>query len=173
MLIYGPAAAAAFCVKTSLYCVNCNNNKISSKSSNLTRFGRRCILAGSFLAAAAVLVPAALPAEVPQNLETLSNIPQTLSGECSSAKDCKKPRIQRPKSRKAELCTIKCVTTCITGGDRSLGEGPFNIRGYDLWWFLRKGFGVEITGQQRQRIFLQSLDDEANKEDAGKNPCDL
>ncbi|KAK8581337.1 hypothetical protein V6N13_144366 [Hibiscus sabdariffa] len=129
MLIYGPAAAAAFCVKTSLYCVNCNSSNISSKSSNLTRFGRRYILAGSFLAAAAVLVPAALPAEVPQDLETLSNIPQTLSGECSSAKDCKKPRIQRPKSRKAELCTIKCVTTCITGGDRSLGEGPFNIRG--------------------------------------------
>ncbi|KAL4335804.1 hypothetical protein GQ457_07G032900 [Hibiscus cannabinus] len=128
MLIYGPATA--FCVKTSLYCVNSNSSNISSKSSsNLTRLSRRCILAGSFLAAtAAVLVPAAAPAEVPQDLETLSNIPQTLSGECSSAKDCKKPRIQRPKSRKAESCTIKCVTTCIRGGDGSPGEGPFNIR---------------------------------------------
>ncbi|PPR86986.1 hypothetical protein GOBAR_AA33707 [Gossypium barbadense] len=106
-----------------------NNKKVSSKSSNnLTRFSRRCNLAGSFLAAAAVLVSAATPAEVPQDSETLSNIPQTLSGECSSAKDCKKPRIQRPKSRKAETCTIKCVTTCIRGGDGSPGEGPFNIR---------------------------------------------
>ncbi|GMI81968.1 hypothetical protein HRI_001866100 [Hibiscus trionum] len=122
MLIYGPAAA--FCVKTCLYCVNSK-----SSSSNLTRFGRRCILAGSFLAAAAVIVPAAVTAEVPQDLETLSNIPQTLSGECSSAKDCKKPRIQRPKSRKAESCTLKCVSTCITGADRSPGEAPFNIRG--------------------------------------------
>ncbi|KAE8656915.1 checkpoint serine/threonine-protein kinase BUB1-like [Hibiscus syriacus] len=106
------------------------SSDVSSKSSsNLNRFSRRCILAGSFLAAsAAVLVPAAAPAEVPQDLETLSNIPQTLSGECSSAKDCKKPRIQRPKSRKAESCTIKCVTTCIRGGDGSPGEGPFNIR---------------------------------------------
>ncbi|KAE8658694.1 Mitochondrial import inner membrane translocase subunit tim-10 isoform 2 [Hibiscus syriacus] len=130
MLIYGPAAA--FCVQNSLYCFNSNSNSsnISSKSSSdLNRFSRRCILAGSFLAAtAAVLVPAAAPAEVPQDLETLSNIPQTLSGECSSAKDCKKPRIQRPKSRKAESCTIKCVTTCIRGGDGSPGEGPFNIR---------------------------------------------
>ncbi|RVW59299.1 hypothetical protein CK203_101690 [Vitis vinifera] len=39
--------------------------------------------------------------------ETLSNIPQTLSGECPSVQDCKKARIQRPKSRKAESCTIK------------------------------------------------------------------
>ncbi|XP_058228220.1 uncharacterized protein LOC131336405 [Rhododendron vialii] len=63
--------------------------------------------------------------------ETLSDIPQMLSGECSaaSAQDCKKARIQRPKSRKAESCTIKCVTTCIRGGgDGSPGEGPLNLR---------------------------------------------
>lgn len=68
--------------------------------------------------------------------ETFANIPQLLSGECSdssseilsSSKDCKKVRIQRPKSRKAETCTIKCVTTCIRGGLGSPGEGPFNIR---------------------------------------------
>ncbi|XP_061368990.1 uncharacterized protein LOC133311878 isoform X2 [Gastrolobium bilobum] len=59
--------------------------------------------------------------------ETLSNIPQTLSGECTSAKDCKKARIQKPKSRKAESCTIKCVTTCIRGGEGSPGEGPLNV----------------------------------------------
>ncbi|XVF23251.1 hypothetical protein REPUB_Repub13aG0020400 [Reevesia pubescens] len=130
MVIYGPAAA--FCVRTSLYCVNSNNssNNIPRKSSsNLTRYSRRCNLAASFLAAAAaVIVSAVGAAEVPQDSETLSNIPQTLSGECASAKDCKKPRIQRPKSRKAESCTIKCVTTCIRGGDGSPGEGPLNIR---------------------------------------------
>ncbi|KAK7262048.1 hypothetical protein RIF29_28376 [Crotalaria pallida] len=76
----------------------------------------------SFLAAAAVAIAAS------ESVETLSNIPQTLSaGECTSPKDssCKKPKIQRPKSRKAESCTIKCVTTCIRGGE---GEGPFNVR---------------------------------------------
>ncbi|CAI0442025.1 unnamed protein product [Linum tenue] len=60
--------------------------------------------------------------------ETLGNVPQTLAGECEAeeGKDCKKAmRIQRPKSRKAETCTVKCVNTCIRGGD---GEGPLNIR---------------------------------------------
>ncbi|KAG2324462.1 hypothetical protein Bca52824_007190 [Brassica carinata] len=56
----------------------------------------------------------------PQDGETLSNVPQTLSGE-----DCKKQRIQRPKSKNAEKCTVKCVNTCIRSGD---GEGPLNIR---------------------------------------------
>lgn len=60
--------------------------------------------------------------------ETLSNIPQELSGECPTLKDCRKPRIQRPKSRKAESCTTKCVNTCIRGGEGSPGEGPLNIR---------------------------------------------
>ncbi|KAM7471968.1 hypothetical protein LguiA_010151 [Lonicera macranthoides] len=66
--------------------------------------------------------------------ETLSNIPQTLSSrECLSGgqEECEKkvrPRIQKPKSRKAESCTIKCVTTCIRGGDGSPGEGPLNVR---------------------------------------------
>ncbi|CAN0840419.1 hypothetical protein LINGRAHAP2_LOCUS2819 [Linum grandiflorum] len=61
--------------------------------------------------------------------ETLGNVPQTLAGECGEeeGKDCnkKKMRIQRPKSRKAEVCTVKCVNTCIRGDE---GEGPFNIR---------------------------------------------
>ncbi|KAK1431227.1 hypothetical protein QVD17_14532 [Tagetes erecta] len=66
----------------------------------------------------------------PDAAETLSNIPQTLSGECVQGQDgdCIKARIQKPKSRKAESCTIKCVTTCIRGGDGSPGEGPFNVR---------------------------------------------
>ncbi|KAL8139199.1 hypothetical protein V2J09_005200 [Rumex salicifolius] len=62
-----------------------------------------------------------------QDTETLSNIPPSLSGEiCSSdTPTCKKPlKIQRPKSRKAETCTVKCLNTCIRGG----GEGPFTIR---------------------------------------------
>ncbi|XWS20576.1 hypothetical protein CRYUN_Cryun31cG0114100 [Craigia yunnanensis] len=125
MLIYGPGAA--FYVRTSLFCVNSNISKNIS-SNNITRYSRRCNLAASFLAAAAVIISAAGAAEVPQDSETLSNIPQTLSGECASAKDCKKPRIQRPKSRKAESCTVKCLTTCIRGGEGSPGEGPFNIR---------------------------------------------
>ncbi|KAI4325187.1 hypothetical protein MLD38_030605 [Melastoma candidum] len=68
--------------------------------------------------------------------ETLSNVPQSLSSsgcEAESAssslsKDCQKPRIQHPKSRRAESCTVKCVNTCIRGGDGAPGEGPLNIR---------------------------------------------
>lgn len=77
----------------------------------------------------AVVPDADADADVLQSEEsgTLSNVPQMLSGDCTSG-DCKKPRIQRPKSRKAETCTVKCLTTCIRGGLGSPGEGPFNIR---------------------------------------------
>ncbi|GLJ24876.1 hypothetical protein SUGI_0475780 [Cryptomeria japonica] len=54
--------------------------------------------------------------------DAFSDIPQTLSGAD------KGPRIQKPKSRKAESCTIKCVVTCIRGGAGSPGEGPLNVR---------------------------------------------
>ncbi|KAK6911217.1 hypothetical protein RJ641_023310 [Dillenia turbinata] len=54
--------------------------------------------------------------ELPQDSETLSYIPQTISRECATVQDCKKGRIQHPKSRKAENCVGKCVTTCIQGG---------------------------------------------------------
>lgn len=61
--------------------------------------------------------------------ETFSNVPQTLSGDCvDGQKDCKKARIQKPKSRQAETCTVKCVNTCIRGGSGSPGEGPLNVR---------------------------------------------
>ncbi|XP_075491963.1 uncharacterized protein LOC142530082 isoform X1 [Primulina tabacum] len=65
-----------------------------------------------------------------QQEETLSNIPQTLSSECTAEpKDCKRRyKIQRPKSRKAESCTSKCTTVCMQGGFGSPGEGPFSIR---------------------------------------------
>lgn len=93
--------------------------------------------AAAILAAAAVIASPAPSAatetsasisEQQEESTTLSNIPQTLSGECAQPSDCKKARIQRPKSRKAESCTIKCVGTCIRGGDGSPGEGPLNIR---------------------------------------------
>ncbi|XP_058113408.1 uncharacterized protein LOC131256556 isoform X3 [Magnolia sinica] len=72
------------------------------------------------IAAAAMVFSSAVQSP---DTETLSNIPQTLSGE-----DGKPARIQRPKSRKAESCTVKCVTTCIRGGAGSPGEGPLNAR---------------------------------------------
>ncbi|KAK4774660.1 hypothetical protein SAY86_009595 [Trapa natans] len=61
--------------------------------------------------------------------ETLSNIPPELSGECPTPKNCRKPRIQRPKSRKAESCTSNCLTTCIYGGDGLPGQGLLLSRG--------------------------------------------
>lgn len=104
--------------------ITCNRpSRASCRSYGLTFAG--------FLSAAAVIASGAA-ADTIQQPETLSNIPQTLSGECISAKDCKKAKIQRPKSRKAESCTIKCVTTCIRGGEGSPGEGPFNVRRYTL-----------------------------------------
>ncbi|KAK1317711.1 hypothetical protein QJS10_CPA05g02498 [Acorus calamus] len=71
--------------------------------------------------------------------DTLSNVPQTLSGGgrvllpyVSFRDDPGGPtRIQRPKSRRAESCTVKCVTTCIRGGAGSPGEGPLNARSGD------------------------------------------
>ncbi|GAB4848283.1 hypothetical protein Ancab_002949 [Ancistrocladus abbreviatus] len=88
-------------------------------SCSIHDIGHRAI---GLVAAAAVL------SSTVEGDETLSNIPPLLSGECAATQDCKKPRIQRPKSRKAESCTIKCVTTCIRGGEGSPGEGPFNVR---------------------------------------------
>ncbi|KFK42278.1 hypothetical protein AALP_AA2G235100 [Arabis alpina] len=76
-------------------------------------------IAAAITMASVSLAYAELPPP-PQDGETLSNVPQTLSGD-----DCKKQRIQRPKSKNAEKCTVKCVNTCIRSGD---GEGPINIR---------------------------------------------
>ncbi|CAL0332111.1 unnamed protein product [Lupinus luteus] len=95
-----------------------------SKSVKSNCFSFSLALTG-FLAATAVIASAA------ELEETLSNIPQTLSSECTAtdSSSCKKPKIQRPKSRKAESCTVKCVTTCIRGG---AGEGPLNLTRYTL-----------------------------------------
>lgn len=91
------------------------------------KVSRACSVAVTLLTTATVIACVATAADEP---ETLSNIPQTLSGECTVPKDCKKARIQKPKSRNAESCTGKCVTTCIRGGEGSPGEGPFNVIRY-------------------------------------------
>lgn len=81
-----------------------------------------------------MLATAVVLSTPPPSEETLSNIPQELSGKSCDPmdKECDqgnmKNRIQRPKSRNAESCTTKCVGTCIRGGDGSPGEGPFNVR---------------------------------------------
>ena len=132
MLIYGSTTPIL------LHTINTSNKKtngiIIRSTSQLTRASRKCIVAtAGFLAAAAVLASAAtvgLAIESSEQGDTLANIPQTLSGECILPNDCKTARIQKPKSRQAESCTIKCVTTCIRGGEGSPGEGPFNVRRY-------------------------------------------
>jgi hypothetical protein len=162
MLTHSPCPAIFHRTSTNLGVVNCNINnnarsiinKNTSSSSGIiknttTHLIGACsscrVAVTGFLAAAAVITSAAAGVgaiEAPQDSETLSNIPQTLSGECALPKDCKKARIQRPKSRKAESCTIKCVTTCIRGGEGSPGEGPLNVRRYQVYpqydfsWFV-------------------------------------
>ncbi|KAM7263708.1 hypothetical protein ACFE04_001391 [Oxalis oulophora] len=112
-----------------------NLNITNNNSITYLRLTRVSSIATGLLAAIVVLAsPATAIDSTPQqqkqqqeDSETLSNIPLELSGECDSPnpKDCRKPRIQRPKSRKAETCTVKCLTTCTRGAG---GEGPFNIR---------------------------------------------
>ncbi|KAL9247204.1 hypothetical protein vseg_020660 [Gypsophila vaccaria] len=105
---------------------------IQSPTQQLLKFTRsKCgAFAGIGALAAAVVLSTPAPAE-----ETLSNIPQNLAGnscEFSNSSDCeemKVKRIQKPKSRNAERCTSKCVTTCTRGGEGSPGEGPLNLRG--------------------------------------------
>ncbi|KAL5749440.1 hypothetical protein ACOSP7_024043 [Xanthoceras sorbifolium] len=127
MLIHHVPTPAPF----NLACLNTNKN-ISCQylpSKGISCCSISTTTAGLFAAAAVLITSVSAAAiETPQEAETLSNIPQQLSGECASPMDCTKPRIQRPKSRKAESCTIKCVTTCIRGGEGSPGEGPFNVR---------------------------------------------
>lgn len=132
MVIYG-----AKLLLPSMPTIKCNNytpNNFSDKVIRSTASSRRMSIVSIVASAAAAAVACALAQEPPQP-ETLSNIPQTLSGECPSPEVCRKAKIQRPKSRKAESCTSKCVTTCIQGGDGSPGEGPLNVRRYELDFF--------------------------------------
>lgn len=97
--------------------------------------------------AEALAVPAQIETQQEVLGETFSNVPQTLSGDCvDGQKNCKKARIQRPKSRQAETCTVKCVNTCIRGGSGSPGEGPLNVRRYDLY--------VNLTTKPLLKLFL-------------------
>lgn len=131
MPIYVPASALLNRISIRFaYLNNSKNHKALIKKTSRNCCCSIATTASGFYAAAVVIAAAASGGiGTPQDqAETLSNIPQELSGECASGNDCRKPRIQRPKSRKAESCTIKCVTTCIQGGDGSPGEGPLNVR---------------------------------------------
>ncbi|XP_043813240.1 uncharacterized protein LOC110617005 isoform X3 [Manihot esculenta] len=139
MLIHTPFNPARFSMGTtlSLEAVKTHKTIINNKSSAyLSRASSRCCLTiTSFLAAYCTVVASVAGAvDAPQQAaETLLNVPQSLSGDCaSSAKDCRKATIQRPKSKKAESCTVKCVNTCIRGGEGSPGEGPLNVRRLEL-----------------------------------------
>ncbi|KAL2501703.1 uncharacterized protein Fot_35551 [Forsythia ovata] len=105
-------------------------NSISARITNGRRISVATTAAAAVLFSLVVGAGAIEVASPQQPEETLSNIPQTLSSVCTpEEKDCKKKvRIQRPKSKKAEKCTSKCVSTCILGGFGSPGEGPLNIR---------------------------------------------
>lgn len=141
MQIYVPTTSPNLCNRTATPLAhgvanstikNGNGNGIISRVSVISKCCSLSSIRASLVAVAAaavVVVASSAGAEAPPSeAETLENIPQTLSGGCVQPKDCKKPRIQKPKSRKAESCTIKCVTTCIRGGDGSPGEGPLNVR---------------------------------------------
>ncbi|OAY69368.1 uncharacterized protein LOC109711265 [Ananas comosus] len=102
-------------MRTALNNDNNNSNSIDKKQSWSTR---------SFFNPAPVLLTLAVVLSPPRpSPDAFSNVPQTLSGD-----DARRARIQRPKSRKAESCTAKCVGTCIRGGAGSPGEGPLNVR---------------------------------------------
>ncbi|ERN12622.1 hypothetical protein AMTRI_Chr01g136200 [Amborella trichopoda] len=81
--------------------------------------GKRTLQAKASHGCATFLFAALMFSSAAPQSETLSDIPPVLSGE-----DGKAARIQKPKSRKAETCTVRCVTTCIRGGAGSPGEGP-------------------------------------------------
>ncbi|RDY13250.1 hypothetical protein CR513_01863, partial [Mucuna pruriens] len=139
MLIYGPSLSWARVGGESNWQHNndrCSPKKLSGSGRRSVtcnckfqsvRLSRACsVTLTTLLTTAAVIASVAAADEQ----EILSNIPQTLSGECTLPENCKKARIQKPKSRKAESCTTKCVTTCIRGGEGSPGEGPFNVIRY-------------------------------------------
>ncbi|KAL8459899.1 hypothetical protein ACS0TY_031706 [Phlomoides rotata] len=131
MLLYGATST-----RCSMICPRERQTQLSHRKAPISlRFTAGNAIAVAVAAAAAAVVFSAGAIEVAspsqsEETETLSNIPQTLSSVCSPEdKDCKKRyKIQRPKSRKAESCTSKCVGTCVQGGFGSPGEGPFNIR---------------------------------------------
>ncbi|XP_042395037.1 uncharacterized protein LOC121985567 isoform X1 [Zingiber officinale] len=104
--------------------------------------------APAWLAAAVLFASLAAPSPA---LDPRYDVPQTLSGE-----DKKGARIQRPKSRLAERCVGKCVTTCILGGAGSPGaEGPLNVRRYNLK-LLFTSLSNQIVKNQIHAIILRT-----------------
>ncbi|KAK6127360.1 hypothetical protein DH2020_038903 [Rehmannia glutinosa] len=132
MLLYGatPTRCSMICPRESQTQQLPKKTPISLPSTRSTAGHSIAAAVAAVGFAALVFSAGAIEVAAPaQPEETLSNIPQTLSSECTPEQNCKKRyKIQRPKSRKAETCTGKCVTTCIQGGFGSPGEGPFNIR---------------------------------------------
>ncbi|KAF7843100.1 uncharacterized protein G2W53_000005 [Senna tora] len=126
MVVHGSRlSVCGWWVSVPLLRAKCGESKCSYSPNKMSR---RSIFISIINSSAANAIASAIPPIQESEQDTLSNVPQTLSGECSSPKDCTKPKIQRPKSTKAESCTIKCVNTCIRGGQGSPGEGPLNVR---------------------------------------------
>ncbi|KAI3471582.1 hypothetical protein Pfo_028232 [Paulownia fortunei] len=133
MLLYGATSTTCSMICPRGGQTQLPRKKPSSLASTRVTAGKQiaAVLVAAAAAAAFVLSADAIEMAAPQEQEeTLSNIPQTLSSVCTpEQQDCKKRyKIQRPKSRKAEACTSKCVTTCTQGGFGSPGEGPFSTR---------------------------------------------
>lgn len=148
MVVYGVSTsvtrcATIFCNHKLLFGVSSRSVNYNSTRNFVVRLALKtssyALVATTAVAAAAVLIHVvdanAVEIQAQQDVETFSNIPDTLSSECESDKDCKKPRIQRPKSKKAEFCTVRCVNACLHGGDAS---GSLSTRGPMV--VFRKGF---------------------------------
>lgn len=150
MVVYGGVSttvtrcATMFCNHKLMFGVNCHSVNNSSRNFVVRlalKTSSYALVATTAVAAAAASVliyvvdANAVEIQAQQDVETFLNIPDTLSSECESDKDCKKPRIQRPKSKKAEFCTVRCVNTCLHGGDAS---GSLSMRGPMV--IFRKGF---------------------------------
>ncbi|KAI3442572.1 uncharacterized protein J3R85_000773 [Psidium guajava] len=91
----------------------------------------RQVSTGWLLAAALIICPAAAgAAEVvpqPSESDTLSNVPQMLSGECESPRTARSPGSEA-QIEKGRVVHHQVRHHCIRGGDGSPGEGPLNIR---------------------------------------------
>ncbi|WOG93945.1 hypothetical protein DCAR_0313233 [Daucus carota subsp. sativus] len=149
MVVYGAVStsvtrcATIFYNQKLMFSVNAQSANNSSRNFFIRlalKTSTHALLATTAVAAAAsvliyVVDANAADIQAQQDVETFLNIPDMLSGECESDKDCKKPRIQRPKSKKAESCTVRCVNACLHRGDALKSpslKGPVVV--------FRKGF---------------------------------
>ncbi|RZC56754.1 hypothetical protein C5167_015610 [Papaver somniferum] len=121
--------------------INNNNNKMlcDSLTTIMAKSCYHAVLTGLVAAATVILSTSimfsgttheAIASAATNTVEdgtTMENIPQMLSStDGDDVNGKRKGRIQKPKSRKAETCTSKCVTTCVRGGYGAPGEGPLN-----------------------------------------------